>query len=419
MKFTNDLATAAAILELAAKQHELARGYVADWTALTRAGVPLAHRALAIRLFARDRSCAPKETEPLRAVMAWVAQPSRPLKVVVSTPGPGKSFAAACWLLALARGGQSGKWLSFADFATAQLYPERGSDIPDRKSIINRINNAAALVIDDLGVSIDRPGRDAIEALVIARTDQGWQSLVLSNLSPQQTSEALGPRLMSRLGGELTCVGGRDLRIDAPPLGDDLANPRKLRRAKWVIDVLAGGATSLADRWQTWGRWTDAAEKLIADLGLERAATVKRARELDATCQPANLVEGKAVIARLARALVVELTARDRAARERYEQARPQPGAGPAKGVRQAGSSSPPGDERRALLERVGFTVRRHAGGFVLTWGQPGSRRGRPLTRDKFLSQPAAWAAANELFEQGRLDQPESKHDARSPHQAH
>ncbi len=200
--------------------------YLDEWQGLRAAGVPVEH---ARAVLDEER----KDTKSTDTIEAW-----NELGVMglCGDYGPGKTFAAACWILAMIRRGRSAYWVSAAAWAAL--------DLDDQSALARRAGRAHALVIDDIGAGVTAPRKSdgggswyqqQIDGILVERGER--PTVLASNKDPGEMGEFLSGRVLDRLRacGGLVEIRGASLRRPKPPVEDEHGRSPRWFAAKALI----------------------------------------------------------------------------------------------------------------------------------------------------------------------------------------
>lgn len=147
-----------------------------------------------------------KETRFTDAIATWSTMTDRPILVLSSTVGRGKTVAAAS---ALAE--QRGRYVSAFD--AARLFSSNYSEDADA---VDRLIATPLLVLDDVGTEGDRERMaSALIRIVEGRRDRGKRTIITTNISRADFKARYpDPRLHSRLDQSSVYVSdkGDDMR---------------------------------------------------------------------------------------------------------------------------------------------------------------------------------------------------------------
>ena len=127
-------------------------------------------------------------------------------------PGSGKTTLAAEILKAQWRKGQPGKFIIIPELVLSlqsdfENSYSRAMDISKQKGL---------LVLDDLGAEKTTDYvRQMLYVIINAREMNEWQTIITSNLSIEEISTAIDPRIASRIAGmgEVINLGDKDFRL--------------------------------------------------------------------------------------------------------------------------------------------------------------------------------------------------------------
>lgn len=254
--------------------------YLDDWAALTRYGVPahdLRHGLEAEQV----------KTEALTLVSSWARDSERGVLVIHGTYGVGKTHAAVRWAHNRHRRGLATKWWLAAEWP---------NDFAARDRLLRELENASALVIDDLGDGgstseaserMAAESRAKIAGAIGVRFARGRPTLVLSNGTREEIVAWLGGRLVDRVrvaGGVNEIRSTQSLRgRDHVKLDSEGRSPRwhAARRLVDIVGVERDGEVWRIGRVIERSNMTDEErDATMAELGLGLADVLERAREL-------------------------------------------------------------------------------------------------------------------------------------------
>lgn len=150
-----------------------------------------------------------KSTNAMRAVVEFAAGP-KTLLVLSGSPGSGKSFAAGRFLYD-ASDGSTWTTARFVDVSTLARMPRY-----DEKAM-KEIEEASALVIDDLGMEFDDKSgafRSLLDAVINARYANALKTVITTNLDATAFKARYGERVADRIRevGAFVVCGGESLR---------------------------------------------------------------------------------------------------------------------------------------------------------------------------------------------------------------
>lgn len=227
---------AAAIAELVAEQVRDAWRYLDSWDALVSAGVPLADL--------RECLAEPRDTEPLRQTLGWAEHSERGLLALVGTPGTGKGYAAARWVLHRHRRGLFTHWLS------AESLPV---DFKARGQALERCRPLRALVIDDVGSGATNGDafREQLTGLIKWRLDNLRPTMLCMNGEASDIEKWLGPRIMDRIrvAGSIEPIASTlSLRREADERLDAAGRGPEWYAAKRLVDLVGCEAVQRYDK---------------------------------------------------------------------------------------------------------------------------------------------------------------------------
>lgn len=167
----------------------------------------------------------PKDRPTAGQLVSWAGSfaPRTRGKILVGTPGVGKSWLAATLALDVAERGYSTRWVQWVTLLDeirdgyAQKRPEHDITAP--------LLAVDLLVVDDLGQGTATEwSYAAIERLLGRRLEDGSTTIITANLDPRveirdSMAEMVGDRVWSRMGGacDLHRIGGADLRMARMP----------------------------------------------------------------------------------------------------------------------------------------------------------------------------------------------------------
>lgn len=150
-----------------------------------------------------------KATNAMRAAAEFAAGP-KTLLVLSGSPGSGKSFAAGRFLYDTSAGNT---WTTarFVDVSTLARMPRY-----DEKAM-KEIEEASALVIDDLGMEFDDKSgafRSLLDAVINARYANALKTVITTNLDATAFKARYGERVADRIRevGAFVVCGGESLR---------------------------------------------------------------------------------------------------------------------------------------------------------------------------------------------------------------
>jgi hypothetical protein len=237
---------ARAIGDALAPKARKAQDYLDEWGVLARAGVPAEHARAVL-----DQKR--QETSSTVAIANW---DGRGWLGLCGDYGPGKTFAAACWLLEQSRRGRSICWLNAVRWSQLDLDAKKGENNPNQKHLVRQAVAAQALVFDDIGAGVTKrkaAGRSdwfaqQLEGVIM---DRGAKpTITASNDDVDEVADWLGQRLLDRLRtcGGLEQIRGPSLRRDRPDPHDDDGRSPTWHQARKLVD-------QLGIRWAS--VWTD------------------------------------------------------------------------------------------------------------------------------------------------------------------
>jgi hypothetical protein len=229
---------ARAIGDALAPKVRKAQDYLDEWGVLVRAGVPAEHA----------RAVLDQKRQETSSTVATAKWDGRGWLGLCGDYGPGKTFAAACWLLEQSRRGRSICWLNAVRWA--QL------DLDGQAELVRRATAAHAFVFDDIGAGVTAKkaaGKSdwfaqQLEGVIM---DRGAKpTITASNLEVDEVADWLGQRLLDRLRacGGLVEIRGPSLRRDRPDPHDDDGRSPTWHQARKLVD-------QLGIRWAS--VWTD------------------------------------------------------------------------------------------------------------------------------------------------------------------
>lgn len=150
-----------------------------------------------------------KVTNAMRAVADFAAGP-KTILVLSGSPGSGKSFAASRFLCDTAAGNTwtTAKFLDVSTLARVSRYDEKA---------MKEIEEASALVIDDLGMEFDDKSgafRSLLDAVINARYANALKTVITTNLDATAFKARYGERVADRIRevGAFVVCGGESLR---------------------------------------------------------------------------------------------------------------------------------------------------------------------------------------------------------------
>jgi hypothetical protein len=175
-----------------------------------------------------------EDTEAMRALAHWARAGSRGLLAIVGKVGRGKTHAAACMAIDRAREHKSTLWITCAS------WPAGKEHTAERDDLIRRAQQAAALVLDDIGAGASSAPwvAEQLEPVLLARMGRFAPTVILSNKERADFTAWLGGRVDDRLayaGGVVEVTGSESLRErDTTVLDERGRSPRWIASAKLV-----------------------------------------------------------------------------------------------------------------------------------------------------------------------------------------
>ncbi len=134
--------------------------------------------------------------------------------------GLGKTFLSACIARVVSEKGFSVVYETVVD-AMAAYEDQRFRGSAEAEEKIRRLQTCDLLILDDLGTEMVRDfTRSALYTLINARLLSGKQTIVSTNLTPEELENTYTPQITSRLQGEYQ---------DLPFVGQDIRRLRKER----------------------------------------------------------------------------------------------------------------------------------------------------------------------------------------------
>ncbi|HVI01686.1 MAG TPA: hypothetical protein VM869_23380 [Enhygromyxa sp.] len=322
-------AVANALVELAQPRLDRAWTYLADWDGLEAARVPAPFRR---ELLDRDAlGQLDLETESVIAVRDWARHGAFAPRVLVGQLGVGKSYAGARWAHDRHRAGKSTLWVSVSKWAAL--------DFDTLRAELRRALTASAVIIDDLGTGSSMyklaDGKktlsmigEAVQTLLLDRTNDGLPTLVLLNGEWKPALGMLGRRLIDRMrlmpGKPVVVITSTESLRKALPEDDvDKAGRGRLYRRAMVLLETFGAVNDsgvpfdfrygsprvltsspsfggkLITRLTTQHDWLDEAERARKLLDLDTSDLVARARLIQTDTETGWAAQAHALLARL------------------------------------------------------------------------------------------------------------------------
>ena len=169
-----------------------------------------------------------EQQQPAR-IEAWLGDGDSPTLWLVGSVGVGKTRAAVAAGYAAADAAATARAVRFTALSSylAKLRPDGD---PNPVAVRRWAAGSDLLILDDVGAEVDQEAsefaRRELLSLVNGRLDRAARQVLTTNLTPDQLTDAYGPRIVSRLRDRAAVI-----RIDG---GDRRGTGETAARLPWV-----------------------------------------------------------------------------------------------------------------------------------------------------------------------------------------